>query len=65
MSYWNSSKLKQFTINLLVKMLKPKEVEDLTQIFESIDVNKTGFIDIEEFKQAIWIKNNAISEDEI
>lgn len=46
-------------------MLKPKEVEDLTQIFESIDVNKTGFIDIEEFKQAIWIKNSAISEDEI
>lgn len=46
-------------------MLKPNEISDLTSAFEGIDVNKTGFIEVEEFKNAIWLKNQFASEEDI
>jgi calcium-dependent protein kinase len=48
-----SSTLKKAALNILVKMLNPTEVEDLRQIFQKIDADNSGFIEIVELEKAL------------
>jgi len=53
-------------MNILVKMLPPKEVDELWIQFEKIDKDKSGFIDANELAQALKEnKKITIPDDEI
>ena len=41
-----SSTLKKAALNVLVKMLNPKEIEGLRVQFQKIDTDNSGFIEI-------------------
>ena len=49
-----SSTLKKAALNILVKMLSPNEVEDLRQLFQKIDTDNSGFIEIQELEKALF-----------
>lgn len=45
--------LKKAACNILVKMLQPKDIEDLRRVFESIDKDNSGLIEVKELEQVI------------
>ena len=48
-----TSKLKKAALNVLVKMLNPKDIQNLREVFQSIDKDNSGFIELSELEQAI------------
>ena len=53
-------------MNILVKMLPPREVDEMRIQFETIDKDKSGFIDAEELSQVLKEnKKITIPDDEI
>jgi Ca2+-binding EF-hand superfamily protein len=46
--YRGVSALKRAAMNILVKMADTKEIEELREIFLSIDTETTGYITVEE-----------------
>jgi calcium-dependent protein kinase len=51
--YKGTSKLKKAAMNVLVKMLKPKEIEHLREEFQKIDTDCSGIITADELDQAL------------
>jgi Ca2+-binding EF-hand superfamily protein len=45
--------LKKAAVNLLVKHLDPKQIEDLKQDFLKMDTDNSGFIELKELEQAL------------
>lgn len=60
-----SSTLKKAALNVLVKMLQPNEVEDLRQLFQKIDTDNSGFIEIHELERALESNNHHIGAQEL
>ena len=52
-------------MNVLVKMLNEKEIEDLRKQFAVMDKDQTGMINIEELEQAMKESNLNIAGEEI
>ena len=52
-AYKGTSKLKKAAMNVLVKMLAPKEIEHLREKFMELDKNNTGYIDAGELTEAM------------
>ena len=48
-----TSKLKKAALNVLVKMLNPKDLQSLRDVFQSIDTDNSGFIELSELENAI------------
>ena len=52
-SFKGTSKLKKAALNVLVKMLNPKDILNLREAFQKIDTDNSGFIELSELEQAI------------
>ena len=63
--YKGVSQLKKACMNMLVKMLDTKEIENLREMFLKLDTEGTGFLSVEELSQAIKDADNPISDKEI
>ncbi len=48
--YRGKSLLKKAAVNLLVKHLDPKQIEDLKQDFLKMDTDNSGFIELKELE---------------
>lgn len=60
-----STKLKKAAMNVLVKMLKPKDIEKLKEEFMKIDTDNSGFIEYQELEQALKKSEFSLSSDEL
>lgn len=65
MEFKGTSALKKAAMNILVKMLNPKEIRSLRIEFEKIDINNSGNIDASEISNALKATNQNIAESEI
>ena len=61
----NRSTLRNAAINILVKHLDTSELQRLREQFEAIDTDGSGFIEIEELKEAMEKQNMKMSLDEM
>jgi len=52
-AYAESEKLRQLALELIAFTTPPKRVEDLRRVFQSIDTDDSGTIDLQEFKDAM------------
>lgn len=52
-------------MNVLVKMINPKDLEDLVKEFQKIDTDHSGFIEFKELERALANSNIKIPRDEI
>lgn len=59
------SKLKKAAMNILVKMINPKELEDLRKEFQKIDSDNSGMIELKELEKALENCNYQIPKEEI
>lgn len=57
-SYKSVHKLKKALLNVLVKMLKPKETKEISEMFNRLDKDKTGYINTEELANSLKISAN-------
>jgi Ca2+-binding EF-hand superfamily protein len=57
MEFKGSSKLKKAAMNILVKMINPKELEDLRIEFQKIDTDNSGLIEFKELEKALTSSN--------
>lgn len=64
-SFKGSSKLKKAALNVLVKMLKPKDIDHLKEEFMKIDTDDSGFIEYKELEQALKNSNFHLSAEEL
>lgn len=64
-AYKGTSKLKKAAMNVLVKMLAPKEIEHLREKFMELDQNNTGYIDATELGNAMKNANVEIAASDI
>jgi Ca2+-binding EF-hand superfamily protein len=64
-NFRGSSKLKKAALNVLVKMLQPKDIEDLKTEFMKVDTDNSGFIDIYELEAALSRSDMKMSADEL
>eukprot|EP00352_Strombidinopsis_acuminata_P005309 CAMPEP_0176375600 /NCGR_PEP_ID=MMETSP0126-20121128/27624_1 /TAXON_ID=141414 ORGANISM="Strombidinopsis acuminatum, Strain SPMC142" /NCGR_SAMPLE_ID=MMETSP0126 /ASSEMBLY_ACC=CAM_ASM_000229 /LENGTH=58 /DNA_ID=CAMNT_0017736747 /DNA_START=963 /DNA_END=1139 /DNA_ORIENTATION=+ len=53
--------MRKTILNLYVKLLKPEDVEDLRVEFEQIDQDHSGYISLDELKNAL--KNSGIQDE--
>jgi Ca2+-binding EF-hand superfamily protein len=53
------SKLKMAALNVFIHTLDTKDIEPLRQTFQCGDQYKTGFIDIDELKEALDKSNSS------
>ena len=53
LDFKGNSALKKAAMNLLVKMLNPKEINDLRKEFEKIDEDQSGNVSTEELSKAL------------
>lgn len=60
-----TSKLKKAALNVLVKMLNPKDIQNLREVFQSIDTDNSGFIELSELEKAIKEANFDLTAKEI
>jgi len=60
-----SSILKKAALNVLVKMLKPKDIEHLKNEFMKVDNDNSGFIEYQELEKAIKAANFKMTEAEL
>ena len=60
-----SSTLRKAALNVLVKMLSPTDIENLRQLFQSIDTDNSGFIEIAELEKALNSHNHQIGAQEL
>ena len=65
MEFKGTSALKKAAMNILVKMLNPKEIQSLRLEFEKIDENQSGHVDASELSKALKLTNHNIPESEI
>ena len=63
--YRGQSSLRKAAMNMLIKMIQPKEMEALRQEFHKIDKDNSGFIELNELKEAIKKAAFEISDEEI
>jgi calcium-dependent protein kinase len=59
------SVLKKAALNVLVKMLKPKDIEHLKQEFMKVDTDNSGFIEYTELEKAIKAADFKMTEAEL
>lgn len=52
-------------MNILVKMINPKELEDLRKEFQKIDSDNSGMIELKELEKALENCNYQIPKEEI
>jgi calcium-dependent protein kinase len=64
-SYDANSVLKKEAMNILIKMLKDDEIEDLREQFRAIDKDYTGTISPKELEEAIRAAGKNVTADEI
>ena len=64
-AFKGSSKLKKAALNVLVKMLGPKDIEKLSEQFQKIDTDNSGFIEISELEEAIKKAKHEMTAKEI
>lgn len=60
-----ASALKKAAMNLLVKTLNPKEIQNLREQFELLDTDQTGTLDAMELTKALKKANMHISDKEV
>jgi calcium-dependent protein kinase len=65
MSYRKRSTLKNAAVNILVKHLDASELQCLRDEFEKIDVDGSGYIEIEELREALKNKDLKQTTEEI
>lgn len=64
-AYKRRSTLKNAAVNILVKHMDSKELANLRAAFEKIDVDGSGFIEIEELRMAMSNADNLHSKEEL
>ena len=64
-NYKKTSRLRMAALNVLIHMLNPSDVEPLRKVFHSIDTDKSGFISVEELKEALTQSNHDISDSQV
>jgi len=62
-NYSNLNKFKKTILLLLAKRLKEEEIKDLKDIFNSIDTNHDGSINLDEFRQAFKQNKSLYQKD--
>ena len=65
MDFKGNSALKKAAMNLLVKLLNPKEINSLRKQFEKIDEDQSGNVSTEELSKALKKINKEIPDEEI
>ena len=65
MDFKGNTALKKAAMNLLVKMLNPKEIKSLRLQFEKIDTDQSGNVSTEELSKALKLINKDIPDEEI
>jgi len=60
--YRGVSKLRTAAIDLIVKTMSPVEIEPLKQLFLAIDKDKTGFIHVNELKDALEASGHSLTD---
>lgn len=60
-----SSILKKAALNVLVKMLKPKDIDHLKTEFMKVDTDNSGFIEYSELESAIKRANFKMTQAEL
>ena len=65
MDFKGNSALKKAAMNLLVKLLNPKEINSLRKQFEKIDEDHSGNVSTEELSKALKKINKDIPDEEI
>lgn len=55
------SKLRKTALNLVVKMLKHSDIQELEREFKKIDTDQTGFISVEELSNAFKANDEMMS----
>lgn len=63
--YKGTSKLKKAAMNVLVKMLNPKEIEHLRGEFQKIDTDNSGMIEPKELEEAVRNANFNMPAEEL
>eukprot|EP00347_Sterkiella_histriomuscorum_P016687 403352243 len=63
--YKGVSVLKKEAMSVLIKMLNSTEIESLRQVFNTIDKDQTGMINLEELQQALTLTGHHLTEIEI
>ena len=56
--------LKKAALHVLVKMLKPKETNYISTVFNNLDHDKTGYLTSEEFTAALKKSDKTLHEDD-
>jgi calcium-dependent protein kinase len=60
-----SSTLKKAALNVLVKMLSPTDIENLRQLFQKLDTDNSGNIELNELQKALSDNNHQIGATEL
>lgn len=64
-AFRGQSKLKKAALNVLIKMVNPKEIEDLRKEFQKIDTDHSGFIEVQELETALKNSNFEMTAKEL
>lgn len=64
-SFKGKSKLKKAAMNMLIKMADTREIENLREEFQKLDLDRTGLINVSELKAAMKQSNIDIPDSEI
>lgn len=59
------SKLKKAAMNMLVKMINPRDLEELRKEFQKMDLDNSGFIEFKELERALRFSNKQVPMEEI
>ena len=64
-SYKGISKLRRAALSIYQNMLEYNQVQPLREIFQAMDIDKSGFLDAGELMQAIKMSSVEIPDDQI
>lgn len=61
LAYKDVPKLRKAVLSVLVKMLKPKEVLHVSELFKRLDKDQNGYIDADELSKALEVSDPSLS----